>query len=381
MIPSRHGTTIAFKKGGSSMNKMKKICSLLLFVVLLLSVLAQPVLAEKPGDECVIVVPFKAPDEIKHLYIVGVNYSLSSGLTFVSASSDGSLIIIPEMIEPGFFMGIAPNQGEAAYQTGITQGELKIRVKINDNATNRETVNVTNIEGASFEDGLWQGSVGTPKEHVISVDASMRGESGDPEDNETVPEDGEGAETIQPDSKARKAAKTVQPGDVLSIDIPFDANEPMHILSMRYRMTPGLAFVSAASFDNTQLVLYEVTDKYLNALSGTIQGITSGYVRVNVKVNSDAAGEQVFSAYDIVGYDLNDGREFRLCDHKDWVFNVAAPKRGVSGGRGATGTDPKQSFPKTGESSGYYPWLSLLLMSAGGLFLLARRRKISQQRD
>ena len=234
MIPSRHGTTIAFKKGGSSMNKMKKICSLLLFVVLLLSVLAQPVLAEKPGDECVIVVPFKAPEGIKHLYIVGVNYSLSSGLTFVSASSDGSLIIIPEMSEPGFFMGIAPNQGETAYQTGLTQGELKIRVKINDNAANRETVNVTNIEGASFEDDLWQGSAGTPKEHVISVDASMRGVSGE---------------------------------------------------------------------------------------------------------------------------------------------------QGVAEDTAATETEPKQSFPKTGESSGYYPWLSLLLISAGGLFLLARRRKISQQRD
>ncbi len=369
------------------MNKMKKICSLLLFVVLLLSVLAQPVLAEKPGDECVIVVPFKAPDDIKHLYIVGVNYSLSSGLTFVSASSDGSLIIIPEMSEPGFFMGIAPNQGEAAYQTGLTQGELKIRVKINDNATNRETVNVTNIEGGAFVDEVWQGSVGTPKEHVISVDVSMRGEPGDPEVTETVPEDGEGAETIQPDAEARKAAKTVQPGDLLSIDIPFDANEPMHIVSMHYRMTPGLSFVSAASFDNTQLLLYEVTDKYLHALSGTAQGITSGYVRVNVKVNSDAAGEQVFSAYDIVGYDLNDGKEFWLCDHKEWVFNVAAPKRGVSGEQeaaedtAATETEAKQSFPKTGESSGYYPWLSLLLISAGGLFLLARRRKISQQRD
>jgi LPXTG-motif cell wall-anchored protein len=208
---------------------------------------------------------------------------------------------------------------------------------------------------------------------VISVDVPKSGESGDPEDNETVPEDGEGAETIQPDSEARKAAKTVQPGDVVSIDIPFDANEPLHILSMHYRMTPGLAFVSAASFDNTQLTFYDVTDKYLHALSGSVQGVTSGYVRVNVKVNSDVAGEQVFSAYNIVGYDLNDGREIRLCDHKEWVFNVEDTA--------ATETESKQSFPKTGESSGYYSWLSLLLISAGGLFLLARRRKISQQRD
>ncbi len=368
------------------MNKMKKICSLLLFVVLLLSVLAQPVLAEKPGDECVIVVPFKAPDDIKHLKVISVKYSLSSGLTFVSAFCD-ALITIDEKSEPGFFMGLAQDLGQPGFQTGLTQGELIIRVKINDNATNRETVNVTNMVGASYVDGYRKVSIGTPQEHVISVDAPKSDESGDPEDNETVPEDGEGAEAIQPDSEARKAAKTVQPGDVLSIDIPFDANEPMHIVSMHYRMTPGLAFVSAASFDNTQLVLYEVTDKYLQALSGSIQGITSGYVRINVKVNSDAAGEQVFSAYDIVGYDLNDGKEFWLYDHKEWVFNVAAPKRGVSGEQGvaedtaATETEPKQSFPKTGESSGYYPWLSLLLISAGGLFLLARRRKISQQRD
>ena len=227
--------------------------------------------------------------------------------------------------------------------------------------------------GATYVDGYRKVSIGTPQEHVISVDVPESGESGDPEDNETVPEDGEGAETIQPDSEARKAAKTVQPGDVVSIDIPFDANEPLYILSMHYRMTPGLAFVSAASFDNTQLTFYDVTDKYLHALSGSVQGVTSGYVRVNVKVNSDVAGEQVFSAYNIVGYDLNDGREFRLCDHKEWVFNVEDTA--------ATETESKQSFPKTGESSGYYSWLSLLLISAGGLFLLARRRKISQQRD
>jgi LPXTG-motif cell wall-anchored protein len=372
MIPSRRGTTIAFKKGGSSVNKMKKICSLLLFVVLLLSVLAQPVLAEKPGDECVIVVPFKAPDDIKHLKVISVKYSLSSGLTFVSASSD-ALITIDEKSEPGFFMGLAQDLGEPAFQTGLTQGELIIRVKINDNATNRETVNVTNMVGATYVDGYRKVSIGTPQEHVISVDVPKSGESGDPEDNETVPEDGEGAETIQPDSEARKAAKTVQPGDVVSIDIPFDANEPLYILSMHYRMTPGLAFVSAASFDNTQLTFYDVTDKYLHALSGSVQGVTSGYVRVNVKVNSDVAGEQVFSAYNIVGYDLNDGREIRLCDHKEWVFNVEDTA--------ATETESKQSFPKTGESSGYYSWLSLLLISAGGLFLLARRRKISQQRD
>lgn len=233
MIPSRRGTTIAFKKGGSSVNKMKKICSLLLFVVLLLSVLAQPVLAEKPGDECVIVVPFKAPDDIKHLKVISVKYSLSSGLTFVSASSD-ALITIDEKSEPGFFMGLAQDLGEPAFQTGLTQGELIIRVKINDNATNRETVNVTYVEGGSFEGDGWQGSVGTPKEHVISVDVSMRGESGDP------------------------------------------------------------------------------------------------------KVTEDTTNAE---------------------------------------------TDLDQTLPKTGESSGYYPWLSLLLVSVGGLIFLAQRKRISQQRD
>jgi LPXTG-motif cell wall-anchored protein len=38
-------------------------------------------------------------------------------------------------------------------------------------------------------------------------------------------------------------------------------------------------------------------------------------------------------------------------------------------------------LPKTGEGSGYYPWLALLLISAGGLILLTGKKRRSQQRD
>jgi LPXTG-motif cell wall-anchored protein len=214
--------------------KNKKELFLLLFVaVLMLSALAQTVLAEKLGDECVIEVPYKAPDEIKHLKAVTVSYTLSPGLTFVSASSDGQLLIMPSTT-PGYIIAIAPGLEGADHLSGVTQGMLMIRVKIQNNATNRETVNVTYVEGGSFEGDGWQGSVGTPKEHVISVDVSMRGESGDP------------------------------------------------------------------------------------------------------KVTEDTTNAE---------------------------------------------TDLDQTLPKTGESSGYYPWLSLLLVSVGGLIFFAQRKRISQQRD
>jgi LPXTG-motif cell wall-anchored protein len=38
-------------------------------------------------------------------------------------------------------------------------------------------------------------------------------------------------------------------------------------------------------------------------------------------------------------------------------------------------TKSSDATPKTGENSGYYPWLTLLLLSAGGLIFLVRRRK------
>ena len=141
MIPSRRGTTIAFKKGGSSMNKRKNM--FLVARVLLLSVLAQPALAEKPVMSTQ--VP-KAPDDIKHLKVISEIFAVI-GAYFVSASSD-ALITIEEKSEPGFFMGLA-RIWETRVSNRLTQGELIIRVKINDNATNRETVNVTNMAGAS----------------------------------------------------------------------------------------------------------------------------------------------------------------------------------------------------------------------------------------
>jgi LPXTG-motif cell wall-anchored protein len=44
-------------------------------------------------------------------------------------------------------------------------------------------------------------------------------------------------------------------------------------------------------------------------------------------------------------------------------------------------TQPGDTIPKTGESSGHYPWLALLLISASGLIFLTRKKRISQQGD
>jgi LPXTG-motif cell wall-anchored protein len=72
---------------------------------------------------------------------------------------------------------------------------------------------------------------------------------------------------------------------------------------------------------------------------------------------------------------------------KEHVISVDVSMRGESGDPKVTEdttnaeTDLDQTLPKTGESSGYYPWLSLLLVSVGGLIFLAQRKRISQQRD
>ena len=44
-------------------------------------------------------------------------------------------------------------------------------------------------------------------------------------------------------------------------------------------------------------------------------------------------------------------------------------------------TPPSDTLPKTGESSGHYSWLALIFLSAGGLILLDRKKRISKQRD
>ncbi|HHU52939.1 MAG TPA: LPXTG cell wall anchor domain-containing protein [Clostridiaceae bacterium] len=44
-------------------------------------------------------------------------------------------------------------------------------------------------------------------------------------------------------------------------------------------------------------------------------------------------------------------------------------------------TKSNDTMPKTGENSGYYPWLALLLLSASGLIFLVRRKRISQETD
>ena len=44
-------------------------------------------------------------------------------------------------------------------------------------------------------------------------------------------------------------------------------------------------------------------------------------------------------------------------------------------------TQPSDDLPKTGESSGHYPWLALMFFFAGGLILLERKKFMSKQRD
>ena len=44
-------------------------------------------------------------------------------------------------------------------------------------------------------------------------------------------------------------------------------------------------------------------------------------------------------------------------------------------------TESGNSTPKTGENSGHYQWLTLILLSAGGIIFLIRKKRISQETD
>ena len=43
-------------------------------------------------------------------------------------------------------------------------------------------------------------------------------------------------------------------------------------------------------------------------------------------------------------------------------------------------TQPGDTVPETGENRGYYPWLGLTLLAAGGILLLLRKRRLSRQK-
>ncbi len=136
---------------------MKKTISLLLAATLLLSVLALPALAAKPGDVVTISIPYIC----EFLGVVGINYSISEGLDFVSAYGSEEMNVFHS--NRWSFAGI--------HLSFVKNSSLILKVKVKDDANPIEKVNVTQVVAMWKDDDY----IGTPSEHKIIVDAPTRG--------------------------------------------------------------------------------------------------------------------------------------------------------------------------------------------------------------
>ncbi|NLJ65190.1 MAG: hypothetical protein GX337_07355 [Christensenellaceae bacterium] len=136
---------------------MKKTISLLLAATLLLSVLALPALAAKPGDVVTISIPYIC----EFLGVVGINYSISEGLDFVSAYGSEEMEVLHS--NRWSFLG--------GHLSHVKNSSLILKVKVKDDANPIEKVNVTQVVAMWKDDDY----IGTPSEHKIIVDAPTRG--------------------------------------------------------------------------------------------------------------------------------------------------------------------------------------------------------------
>ncbi|MGI6634234.1 MAG: hypothetical protein ACOX7B_03560 [Christensenellales bacterium] len=136
---------------------MKKIFSLLLAAALLLSALVLPALAAKPGDVVTISIPYFS----EFGGVVGINYSISEGLEFVSAYGSEEMSVFHSNCVS--YLGI--------HLSYVKNSSLILKVKVKDDANPIERVNVTQVVAMWKDDDY----IGTPSEHTIIVDAPTRG--------------------------------------------------------------------------------------------------------------------------------------------------------------------------------------------------------------
>ncbi len=134
---------------------MKKKLSLLLVAAMLFSVLVLPAQAAKPGDEISITIPFSHANP---LFSIKVSYTLSAGLTYLSASSAEMSMTGSKTAAIGISMA------------GVKTGNVTLKVKVNEGAAAKETVNITSVEGAWDGNPGDKGTVGSAGVHAITVD-------------------------------------------------------------------------------------------------------------------------------------------------------------------------------------------------------------------
>lgn len=139
---------------------MKKLFLLLLVPALLLSVLSLPALAaKKPGDVWTVDIPFKSE---RPLSMIIAEYEISDGLSFENAYGTTRMIIL----EKNAMNFLAVSVGN------VTEGSIMLELKVKDNATKIETVDITKIQGM-WEDDLK--TIGLPHVRVVIVDLPVSG--------------------------------------------------------------------------------------------------------------------------------------------------------------------------------------------------------------
>ncbi|MGI6634231.1 MAG: hypothetical protein ACOX7B_03545 [Christensenellales bacterium] len=142
---------------------MQKKLSSLLAAALLLSALALPALAAKPGDVVTISIPYFCG---KPWGMVATTYNFSEGLEFVNAYGLAEMEI--EFSNSINFLGY--------HLSDATSSSVMLQVKVKDGANPIEKVNVTQIFTMWIDDQEKPKSYhGVPSEHEIIVDAPTRG--------------------------------------------------------------------------------------------------------------------------------------------------------------------------------------------------------------
>ncbi|HHU01775.1 MAG TPA: hypothetical protein GXZ91_01380 [Christensenellaceae bacterium] len=139
---------------------MKKISSLLIIAMLLISTICFSALAaKKPGDIWTIEIPISSE---KPLSMVMAEYDISDGLAFVNGYGSTRMIVL-EKNEMNF-LGVSVGN--------VTSSSVMLEILVKDSATRIETVQVTNVQGI-WEDDV--AAIGKPVLRTVIVDLPLRG--------------------------------------------------------------------------------------------------------------------------------------------------------------------------------------------------------------
>jgi hypothetical protein len=263
---------------------MKKKFLLILAAVLLLSAPTLPALAaKKPGDVWTVDIPFKSD---RPLSLIVAEYDISDGLSFENAYGTTRMIVL----EKNSLNFLAASVGS------VTEGSVMLELKIKDNATKIETVDITKIQGVWEDDVV---TIGLPLVRVVIVDLPVSGEA--PE-AEIIPE------------------PTVYPNNTMCIMGPRLRDLAPESTDKWYMVTPvDLSQEGEQTFPLVASNIYRVgtatvavKEEQLTVTYKTLKGVTVHSEYLAIYPDLEAAIAQ--NAADLGGVSLKPGEPISIAD-------------------------------------------------------------------